>query len=336
MIHLHITPRCLSVLCIPAGIMPCQEDFTTALAGWGLLPDALNGKLAVWEADETANLAAWPSEFAEVAAEGACDAAGAASDAGPLQRAAAAAALAAGLVPQPPPGGPGRGAGSSSWTKMAAAAADNARINHGQLQTASGAAAALTNALMRQWQLHGSWRASRVALAGALSLQRCGLDLVMLPGLRSSAQQQQSSGVRGYSSGPLVCGDWLPLDACGVPVGEAATGRYPDAAAYASTSSSGSRLVLPPSAAGTSGGGSRKGAAAAAAAGAAGCRSSSNRLPLCGWDLVRAVGGAAHPVAACLRGRTASTALMDLSSLVLEVSVSLLAAVRGCFCSSIG
>jgi hypothetical protein len=83
-----------------AGILPCEEDVATALAGWGLLPGSLNGKLAVWEADETANLAAWPSEFAEVAAEAACDPAGGAKDAAPLQQAAAAAANAAGLVPQ--------------------------------------------------------------------------------------------------------------------------------------------------------------------------------------------------------------------------------------------
>lgn len=80
--------------------MPCEEDVATALAGWGLLPGSLNGKLAVWEADETANLAAWPSEFAEVAAEAACDPAGGAKVAAPLQQAAAAAANAAGLVPQ--------------------------------------------------------------------------------------------------------------------------------------------------------------------------------------------------------------------------------------------
>lgn len=101
----HMTPLLSPLPCPPhgkthAGIMPCEEDVATALAGWGLLPGSLNGKLAVWEADGTANLAAWPSEFAEVAAEAACDPAGGAKDAAPLQQAAAAAANAAGLVPQ--------------------------------------------------------------------------------------------------------------------------------------------------------------------------------------------------------------------------------------------
>jgi hypothetical protein len=319
----------------PAGILPAQEDFATDLQGWGLLPGALNGNLAVWEADATANLAAWPSEFAEVAAEAACDAAGGAGEAGPLQQAAAAAALAAGLVPQGATGGhqpPGRG--SSSWVKMAAAAADNVRGSHAQLSGASGAAAALTNALLRQWQMHGSWRASRVALAGALSLQRCGLDLAVLPGFNDTLQQQQQQqqhaggGLRGYSSGPLVSGSWLPLDACGLPVGAAATGYFPDAGSYVSSAAAGSRLVLPPGQDvrykhGSAGGSKAAGAAAAGAAGAlAGCRSSSSRLPLCGWDLVRAVGGAADPVAACLKSRTGPRALLELSSLVLELSVS--------------
>lgn len=294
----------------------------TSLAGWGLLPGSLNGTLATWEADETASLAAWPSEFAEVAAEAACDPAGGVKEAGPLQQAAAGASLAAGLVPQLPAGTPGgRGAPrSSNWTKMAAAASDSLRHNHGQLQAASGAAAALTNALLRLWQMHSHWRASRVALAGALSLQRCGLDLLMLPGLGDSVQQQAAA--HGYSTGPLVCGDWLPLDACGVPVGSSSNGRYPDAAAYSSAAAAASRLLLPAGLAGASSGGSRK---SAAAAGAVGSRSSSNRMPLCGWDLVRVVGKAAHPVTACLKGRTAPTALRDLPSLVLDVSVSALA-----------
>jgi hypothetical protein len=302
--------------------MQSQEDFATDLAGWGLLPGSLNGKLAVWEADATANLAAWPSEFAEAAAEAACDPTAAAKEARPLQKAAAAAAAAAGLMAPHPPGMGGvrgaaaRGTGTGQWTKMAAAAADNVRHNHAQLQTASGAAAALTNALTKQWQAHSSWRASRVAVAGALSLQRCGLDLLLLPGAGGTLQQQ--AGAWGYSSGPLVSGSWLPMDACGVPVGVTSNGRFPDAAAYASAAAVCSQLVLLPGGERASAGGSKKGPAGAAG----GCRSSSNRLPLCGWDLVRAVGDAAHPVAACLRGRTGATALRDLSSLVLEVSVS--------------
>lgn len=297
------------------------------MAGWGLLPGSLNGDLAVWEADETANLAAWPSEFAEIAAEAACDPAGGAKEAEPLQSAAAAAANAAGLVPQLPPGVPrgaaGKGTGTGQWVKMAAAAADNVRHSHGQLLGASGAAAALTNALMKQWQMHTGWRASRVALAGALSLQRCGLDLLVVPGVGDTLAQQ--AGARGYSSGPLLSGSWLPMDACGMPVGVTSNGRFPDAAAYTSAAAVGSKLVLLAGADKGTIGGAKKGvAAAAAAAGADGCRSASNRLPLCGWDLVRAVGDAAHPVAACLRGRMSATALRDLPSLVLDVSVSAL------------
>jgi hypothetical protein len=45
-------------------------------------------------------------------------------------------------------------------------------------------------------------------------------------------------------------------------------------------------------------------------------------MPLCGWDLVRAVGGASHPIAACLKGRMGTRALTDLPSLILELSVS--------------
>lgn len=236
-------------------------------------------------------------------------------------------------MPQVPPGT--RLDGRSQWAKMAAAAADNVRHNHGQLSAASGAAAALTHALQRQWQISTAWRASRVALAGALSLQRCGLDLLLLPGVAGTPQtggtllQQQGVSVgslRGYSSsnvGPLVCGDWLPLDACGVPVGGTSNGRYPDAAGYASAAAVGSSLVLPAGAERGSSAGARSSKGAGAVGG--GCRSSSNRLPLCGWDLVRAVGGAAHPVAACLKGRTDATALRELPSLVLEVSVSIVA-----------
>lgn len=174
-----------------------------------------------------------------------------------------------------------------------------------------------------------------MALAGALSLQRCGLDLLLLPGVAGTPQtggtllQQQGVSVgslRGYSSsnvGPLVCGDWLPLDACGVPVGGTSNGRYPDAAGYASAAAVGSSLVLLAGAERGSSAGARSSKGAGAVGG--GCRSSSNRLPLCGWDLVRAVGGAAHPVAACLKGRTDATALRELPSLVLEVSVSIVA-----------
>jgi hypothetical protein len=227
---------------------------------------------------------------------------------------------------------------------MAAAAADNVRASHAQLSGASGAAAALTNALLQQWQMHGSWRAGRVALAGALSLQRCGLDLAVLPGLHDTLlqQQQQGGGARGYSSGPLVSGGWIPLDACGLPVGAGATGRFPDAASYASAAAAGSRLLLLPGQERygggiIAGGGARGSKAAGAAAGAggvgAGARSSSNRLPLCGWDLVRAVGGAADPVAACLKGRTGPRALLELSSLVLEVSVSDMQIIAAGHCS---
>lgn len=219
---------------------------------------------------------------------------------------------------------------------MAAAAADNVRLGHGQLLAASGAAAALTNALVGQWKAHTSWRASRVALAGALSLQRCGLDLLALQGLAGpgdgcALQQVAGSGGRGYSGyggGPLVSGGWQPLDACGVPVGAPSNGRFPDAPAFGSAAAAGSKLLLLSGADRASAGGAgaprKAGSSAAAAAAAAGgvCRSSSNRVPLCGWDLVRAVGGAAHPVAACLKGRTGPKALQDLSSLVLEVSVS--------------
>lgn len=318
------------------GILPCAEDFATALEGWGLLPGALNGTTAVWEADDTAALAAWPSEFAEVAAEAACDPVGGEGEAGPLQRAAATAADEAGLAPPLPPGvapgvrsGGGRGSGSSSWAKMAAAAADAVRASHGQLVGVSGAAAALTNALVAQWQIHNKWRASRVALAGALSLQRCGLDLLLTPNGSGVGDASSSSS---SSTGPLVSGSWLPLDACGVPVGATSNGRFPDVAGYASSAAAGSELVA--GLAGTAAAGaaagpssSKKGAAAAgagaSAAAAVGRSSASNRVPLCGWDLVRAVGGVAHPVAACLKGRTDATALRDLPSLVLEVSVSL-------------
>ncbi|WIA20226.1 hypothetical protein OEZ85_006067 [Tetradesmus obliquus] len=58
----------------------------------------------------------------------------------------------------------------------------------------------------------------------------------------------------------------------------------------------------------------------AAADGSAAAGSSSSRMPLCGWDLVRAVGGAAHPIAACLKGRMGARALADLPSLILELS----------------
>lgn len=351
---LCLCPALSSLHTHPTGILPAEEDFATDLAGWGLLPGALNGRLAVWEAEEAASLAVWPSEFAEAAAEAAVDPAGGAREAAPLQAAAAAAALDAGLVPPGVAGAPPRGGGVGSrggvgtgqWAKMAAAAADSVRLGHGQLLAASGAAAALTNALVGQWQAHTSWRASRVALAGALSLQRCGLDLLALPGLAGGPgdgvggvlpQVAGSGGRGGYSGygggGPLVSGGWQPLDACGVPVGAPSNGRFPDAPAFGSAAAAGSKLLLLGGADRTSAGGGagaqpRKaaGSSAAAAAAGGGCRSSSNRVPVCGWDLVQAVGGAAHPVAACLKGRTGPKALQDLSSLVLEVSVSSTAA----------
>jgi hypothetical protein len=308
-------------------IVPDIHDTCQQLSSLGLLPGQLIGKSAVWEAADTAALACRDAEFAAVAGEAAAGADSFAHDADVLFKAGAAAAVAAGLVPQLPSPAAENGNSSRATNAAVAAAAhaaDAVRQTHAQLMMTSGAAVALTGVLSTAWQQHSSWRLSRVAHAAALSMLRCGVDV-------SPSQQNVAAGYdpsNSSSSGVVVSGGWLPLDACGVPVGAASRGRFPDLSdAYISNAAARSQLLLPSAAAVaySSGAGRRGGAAAdySAAAGVGGVNSSS-RMPLCGWDLVRAVGGAAHPIAACLEGRNGARALADLSSLVLELSVSAL------------
>jgi hypothetical protein len=179
------------------------------------------------------------------------------------------------------------------------------------LMMTSGAAAALSAVLCQQWEQRRGWRAARVAHAAAVSLQRCGVGLLSTTGELQLPGCSSSFGTGGCAAAAAAAsGGWLPCDAVGVPVGAAARGRFPDAAAFASTAAAQSKLLLPAT-----------GSAAAAAAGRIGQQQCS-RVPLCGWDLIAAVGSAAHPVAACLMGRSRCTALRDLPSLVLEVNVS--------------
>lgn len=295
-----------------------RYDSCQQLSALGLLPGELIGHSAVWEAADTAALACSPAEFAAVAAEAAVSPVGFAKEASALYRAGAAAAAAAGLVAQLAGGGQGHqkqgyganGLISSRAANAAAAAAahavDAVRQTHSQLMISSGAAVALTSTLSQAWQKQTAWRLSRVAHAASLSLQRCGVDVAPPVGqLQQQQQQLLGFGSSSSSTGGMICaGGWLPTDACGVPVGTAARGRFPDATAFASNAAAGSKLLSPGD-----------------AAGAAGVLVS-NRLPLCGWDLLRAVGDAAHPIAACLKGRMGVRALADLPSLVLEVSVS--------------
>jgi hypothetical protein len=313
-------------------IVPDIHDTCQQLSSLGLLPGQLIGKSAVWEAADTAALACRAAEFAAVAGEAAAGSDGFAHDADVLFKAGAAAAVAAGLVPQLPSPAAANGNSSRATNAALAAAAhaaDAVRQTHAQLMMTSGAAVALTGVLSSAWQQHSSWRLSRVAHAAALSMLRCGVDV-------SPSQQNAAAGYdpSSSSSGVVVSGGWLPLDACGVPVGAASRGRFPDLSdAYISNAAARSQLLLPSAAAVaySSGAGRRAGAAAdgSAAAGVGGY-SSSSRMPLCGWDLVRAVGGAAHPIAACLKGRMGARALADLSSLVLELSVSPLHCTAGC------
>lgn len=296
-------------------IVPDSEDAADHLLSLGLLPGQIAGKAAVWEAVDTAQLAVKPAEFAAVAADAAVDPAGHATDAVPLYRAAAEAATQAGLVLSAQQDDAaaavnGRGGYSSRSGVNAAATAvahatDAVRQTHAQLMMTSGAAVALSSALAQLWQKHSEWRMSRTAHAAALSLQRCG---VAFPSSSSSSKQQHqglSSSLLDIgpghllASGPTVCGGWLPTDACGVPVGTCSTGRFPDASAFSSAAAAHSKLVTPVLGS-----------------------SSSTRLPVCGWDLIRAVSGAAHPIAACLRERMSPGALADMPSLILEVSVS--------------
>jgi hypothetical protein len=304
-------------------IVPDIHDTCQQLSSLRLLPGQLVGQSAVWEAADTAALACRAAEFAAVAGEAAAGADGFAHDADVLFKAGAAAAVAAGLVPQlPSPAANGNSSRATNAAVAAAAhAADAVRQTHVQLMMTSGAAVALTGVLSSAWQQHSSWRLSRVAHAAALSMLRCGVDVC-------PSQQNAAAGFdpSSSSSGVVVSGSWLPLDACGVPVGAASRGRFPDLSdAYISNAAARSQLLLPSAAAVAYSSGqmaSRRAGAAADGSAAAGVGSSSSRMPLCGWDLVRAVGGAAHPIAACLKGRMGARALADLSSLVLELSVS--------------
>jgi hypothetical protein len=306
-------------------VVPDIFDSCQQLSSLGLLPGQLIGQCAVWEAADTAALGCRAAEFAVVAGEAAAGADNFARDADVLFKAGAAAAVAAGLVPQlPSPAVNGNTSRATNAAVAAAAhAADAVRQTHAQLMMSSGAAVALTGVLSSAWQQHSSWRLSRVAHAAALSMLRCGVDVLPSPQNAAGADASSSSS----SSDVAVSGGWLPLDACGVPVGAASRGRFPDLSdAFVSNAAARSQLLLPSAAAAaySSGAGRRVGAAADGSAAAGYGGASSSRMPLCGWDLVRAVRGAAHPIAACLKGRMGARALADLSSLVLELSVSAL------------
>lgn len=303
-------------------IVQDAEDAAEQLSSLGLLPGQLIGNAAVWEAQDIAQLAFTPAEFAAVAAEAAVDPSGYAKEAGPLYRAAAEAAVQAGLVVTPEQeaaaAANGRGVysrnGSNATLAAVAHATDAVRQTYSQLMMTSGAAVALSSVLAQQWQKHSNWRMGRIAHAAALSLQRCGLDFP------SSSSQQQQQGSKNLllnpgqllAGGLTVSGGWLPLDACGLPVGQSSRGRFPDAGAFGSAAAARSRF---------------------AAVGYSSSSSSSRscRLPACGWDLVRALRGIAHPITACLKGRMSSRALADMPSLVLEISVSCLVGCSFCW-----
>lgn len=302
-------PLSVQLPTLAMNIVPDAADTAQQLSALGLRPGELINQTAVWEAQDIAQLAFRPEEFAAVVAEAAADPAGFAKEAGPVYSAAAEAAVQAGLVLSPDQAAAGsRGMQGRSNNNAAVAAVSQAtdavRQSHAQLMMTSGAAVALSGVLSQQWQRHTSWRLSRAAHAAALSLQRCGVDF---PSSSSSSSLQ----LHGPSSllnpgqlllgGPLVSGGWLPVDACGQPVGAAAKGRFPDAAAFGSTAAVRSRFL---------------------AAGNNSSGSCSSRLPVCGWDLLRALSGAAHPIAACLKGRMSPTGTADLPSLILELSVS--------------
>ncbi len=287
--------------------LPDPWDCVARLGTLGLLMPRSHseGEPAAWAVADAAALATRPAEFAAAAAEAVCaPGGGGGGGGGAIFAAGARAAHDAGLVPVQPGGGSGGAAARAAEApaaQAAAAAADSVRAAHAQLLMASGPALTLSGVLSDAWTRHGAWRASRIAHAASLSIARCGADELLLPTPAGVHNNNSSSS----SSPVVVCGDWLPRDACGVPVGHAACGRFPDAAAFASASASRSRF-LP---------------AGSAAAGTRASAPASTRMPLCGTDLVAAVQGAAHPVAACLRGRTGTRELQDLTSLVLELSV---------------